>query len=153
MGFWVEVVTLLIPGFNDSRNELNRLTTFLASISFDIPWHVTAFHGDYKMQEPDNTTAEMLLTAADIGRANGLRYVYAGNLPGEVGDLEDTHCARCGDLLIARRGYFVRQYRVTADGGCPRCGTAVPGRWDSRFGGQRTARPFVPGSRTLLKTL
>jgi pyruvate formate lyase activating enzyme len=152
MGFWVEVVTLLIPGFNDSRDELTRLTTFLASISVDIPWHVTAFHGDYKMQEPGNTTAEMLLTAADIGRANGLRYVYAGNLPGEVGDLEDTHCARCGDLLVARLGYFIRQYRVTADGGCPRCGTALPGRWDSRFGGQQTARPFVPGSRMLLKT-
>jgi pyruvate formate lyase activating enzyme len=106
------------------------------------------------MQEPDNTTAEMLLTAADIGRANGLRHVYAGNLPGEVGDLEDTHCAHCGDLLIARRGYFIRQYRVTADGGCPGCGTTVPGRWDSRFGGQLAARPFVPGgSRVLLKTL
>jgi len=149
MGFWVEVVTLLIPGFNDSRDELARLTTFLASISADIPWHVTAFHGDYKMQEPDNTTAEMLLTAADIGRANGLRYVYAGNLPGEVGDLEDTRCAQCGDLLIARRGYFIRQYRVTADGGCPGCGTTVPGRWDARFGGQLASRPFVPGSRSL----
>jgi pyruvate formate lyase activating enzyme len=153
MGFWVEVVTLLIPGFNDSRDELTRLTTFLAGISVDIPWHVTAFHGDYKMQEPGNTTAEMLLAAADIGRANGLRYVYAGNLPGEVGELEDTHCARCGELLVARRGYFIRQYRVTAAGGCPRCGTAVPGRWDPRFGGQRTTRPFLPGSRTLLKTL
>jgi pyruvate formate lyase activating enzyme len=154
MGFWVEVVTLLIPGFNDSQDELTRLTAFLAGISADIPWHVTAFHGDYRMQEPDNTTAEMLLTAADIGRANGLRHVYAGNLPGEVGDLEDTHCAHCGDLLIARRGYFIRQYRVTADGGCPGCGTTVPGRWDSRFGGQLAARPFVPGgSRVLLKTL
>jgi pyruvate formate lyase activating enzyme len=153
LGFWLEVVTLLIPGFNDSRDELTRLTTFLASISASIPWHVTAFHGDYKMQEPENTTPEMLLAAADIGRSSGLRYVYAGNLPGEVGDLEDTHCARCGDPLITRRGYLIRQYRVAGDGSCPGCGATVPGRWDPRFGGQRTARPFAPGSRMLLKTL
>jgi pyruvate formate lyase activating enzyme len=153
MGFWVEVVTLLIPGFNDSRDELTRLTAFLAGISADIPWHVTAFHGDYRMLEPDNTTAEMLLTAADIGRANGLRHVYAGNLPGQVGDLEDTHCAHCGDLLIARRGYFIRQYRVTADGTCPDCGAVVPGRWDARFGGQLAPRAFIPSPRRLLKTL
>src|SRR5205823_5559860 len=95
MDFWLEIVTLLIPGFNDSRDELGRLTEFIASVSPDIPWHVTAFHGDYKMTDPQNTTAEMLLEAADIGRANGLRYVYAGNLPGEVGDLEDTHCEYC----------------------------------------------------------
>ena len=63
----------------------------------------------------------MLLAAADIGRANGLRYVYAGNLPGRVGDLEDTHCAACGELLIARYGYHIRDYRLTADGRCPSC--------------------------------
>src|SRR5579872_38626 len=80
MGFWVEIVTLLIPGFNDSRDEIERLTSFVASVSPDIPWHVTAFHGDYKMTDPENTTADMLLSAAEIGRANGLRYVYAGNL-------------------------------------------------------------------------
>ena len=81
MGFWVEIVTLLIPGFNDSRDELTRLTSFVAGVSPDIPWHVTAFHGDYKMTDPENTTADMLLAAADIGRANGLRYVYAGQPP------------------------------------------------------------------------
>ena len=86
MGFWVEIVTLLIPGFNDSRDELTRLTAFIASVSPDIPWHVTAFHGDYKMTDPQNTTADMLIAAADIGRAAGLRHVYAGNLPGGVGD-------------------------------------------------------------------
>src|ERR687888_312373 len=80
MEFWVEIVTLLISGFNDSRDELTRLTAFLAGVSPDIPWHVTAFHADYKMMDTANTTPEMLLEAAAIGRANGLRNVYAGNL-------------------------------------------------------------------------
>jgi pyruvate formate lyase activating enzyme len=150
MGFWVEIVTLLISGFNDSRDELQRLTTFVASVSPDIPWHVTAFHGDYKMMEPRNTTAEMLLEAASIGRDAGLRYVYAGNLPCRVGDLEDTRCASCGDTLVARSGYYVRDYRITPDGTCPSCAASIPGRWNARFDGQITARPFVPGSRTRL---
>jgi len=71
MGFWLEIVTLLIPGFNDSPDEIARLTSFVASVSPDVPWHVTAFHGDYKMIDPPDTTAEMLLHAADISRANG----------------------------------------------------------------------------------
>jgi pyruvate formate lyase activating enzyme len=145
MGFWVEIVTLLIPGFNDSADELQRLTSFVASVSPAIPWHVTAFHGDYKMNDPENTTAEMLLAAAGIGRASGLQHVYAGNLPGRVGDLEDTRCARCLVTLIARRGYQIRSYRVTPTGGCPSCGTAAPGRWSARFDGQIISRPFVPG--------
>jgi pyruvate formate lyase activating enzyme len=147
MEFWVEIVTLLIPGFNDSRDELRRLTEFVASVSPDIPWHVTAFHGDYKMTDPENTTAEMLLAAADIGRANGLRYVYAGNLPGSVGDLEDTRCAACSELLVARYGYHIREYRITPDGRCPSCAAPIPGRWSRTFDGQITSRPFIPGSR------
>src|SRR3954468_23906226 len=147
MDFWVEIVTLLIPGFNDSRDELLRLTEFVASVSPDILWHVTAFHGDYKMTGPENTTAEMLLAAADIGRANGLRYVYAGNLPGSVGDLEDTRCAACHELLIARYGYHIRDYRITADGRCPACTARIPGRWSATFDGQIASRPFIPGSR------
>jgi pyruvate formate lyase activating enzyme len=153
MGFWVEIVTLLIPGFNDSRDELRRLTEFVASVSPDVPWHVTAFHRDYKMTEPGDTTPEMLLAAAAIGRAAGLQHVYAGNLPGRVGSLEDTHCASCHDTLIARYGYYIRDYRITADGRCPKCAAAVPGRWSSQFGGQITSRPFVPGSRSRLAML
>jgi pyruvate formate lyase activating enzyme len=149
MGFWLEIVTLLIPGFNDSHDELSRLTSFIATVSPDIPWHVTAFHGDYKMTDPENTTAEMLLSAADLGRTNGLRYVYAGNLPGQVGDLEDTRCAGCGELLVARYGYHIREYHLTSDGRCPGCASAVPGRWSARFDGQITSRPFIPGSRRL----
>src|SRR5213592_5003691 len=77
MGFWLEIVTLLVPGFNDSEDELKQLTAFLASVSPEIPWHVTAFHKDYKMTDPENTSAEKLLTAAKIGREAGLVYVYA----------------------------------------------------------------------------
>jgi pyruvate formate lyase activating enzyme len=150
---WVEIVTLLIPGFNDSRDELSRLTEFVAGVSPDIPWHVTAFHGDYKMTEPGDTTADMLREAAAIGRAAGLNYVYAGNLPGEVGDLEDTHCASCGETLVARYGYLIRKYAVTPDGRCPSCQAAVPGRWSRRFDGQLTSRPFLPGSRSRLSIL
>jgi pyruvate formate lyase activating enzyme len=149
LDFWVEIVTLLIPGFNDSDDEIERLTTFVASVSPDIPWHVTAFHPDYKMTEPGATTADMLLHAADIGRRNGLRYVYTGNLPGEVGDNENTRCHVCGETLIERYGYFVRRYRITEHGACPNCRTTIPGRWGARFDGQITSRPFVPGSRRL----
>ena len=149
MDFWVEIVTLLIPGFNDSRDELSRLAAFLAGVSTDIPWHVTAFHADYKMTDTANTTADMLLAAADIGRAAGLRYIYAGNLPGRVGNLEDTRCPSCGDTLITRDGYLIRDYRVTADGRCPQCATPLPGRWGRQFDGQITAHPFVPGARRL----
>ena len=153
MGFWVEIVTLLIPGFNDSPDELARLTGFVAEVSPDIPWHVTAFHGDYKMTGPGNTTADMLLAAARIGRSAGLRYVYPGNLPGDVGKEENTCCATCGETLIERYGYVVRDYRLTREGCCPSCASQVPGRWGERFDGQITSRPFLPGSRSRLPLL
>jgi pyruvate formate lyase activating enzyme len=146
MGLWVEIVTLLIPGFNDSRDELARLTEFLVSVSPYIPWHVTAFHQDYKMADPRNTTAEDLLRAAEIGKNAGLRYIYAGNLPGGVGELENTRCHNCGKLLVERYGYLIRGYHLTAKGACPGCGISVPGRWQSQFDRQRTAFPFVPRS-------
>ena len=152
MDFWVEIVTLLIPGFNDSRDELTKLTSFIASVSPDIPWHITAFHGDYKMTDPGNTSAEMLLAGAEIGRAEGLRYVYAGNLPGEVGNLEHTRCASCGKTLVARYGYFIREYCITPDGRCPACAEAVPGRWSPGFRPDRVAA-FCPGSRLSLLRL
>ena len=153
MDFWVEIVTLLIRGFNDSRDELTRLTEFIAGVSPDIPWHVTAFHADYKMTDPGGTTPEMLLEAAALGRAAGLRNIYAGNLPGEVGDFENTRCGTCRELLIARCGYYIRDYRITPDGRCPACSTPVPGRFGDRFSGQVTSRPFLPGSRSRLLLL
>jgi len=149
-GVWVEIVTLLVPGFNDSEAELRGLTRFLAGVSVDIPWHVTAFHQDYKMTEPANTTAAMLLRAAAIARESGLRYVYAGNLPGRVGHLEHTDCHECGERLVTRYGYLIQDYRLTPEGACPRCATRIPGRWSAAFEGQRTAFPFLPHDRTRL---
>jgi len=150
MGIWLEIVTLLIPGFNDSDDELRRLTEFVASVSPDIPWHVTAFHQDYKMTSPDDTQPEDLLRAAAIGQAAGLHFVYAGNQPGEVGELEDTHCHQCGTTLIQRHGYFIEQYRITAEGKCPKCHSAIPGRWSKQFDGQIAATPFLPRRRSQL---
>jgi len=149
-GIWVEIVTLLIPGFNDSDAELRGLTQFLASVSPDIPWHVTAFHQDYKMTDPANTTASDLRRAARIAREAGLRFIYAGNLPGRVGDLEDTCCTTCGEVLVERYGYVIRAYNLTKDGACPRCATTVPGRWSAGFEGQRASHPFLPNDRTRL---
>jgi pyruvate formate lyase activating enzyme len=147
MGMWLEIVTLLIPGFNDSDDELRKLTEFIADVSPDIPWHVTAFHADYKMSENASTRAGDLLRAGAIGKAAGLRYIYAGNLPGKVDGLEDTRCFHCKEVLVKRYSYFIEEYRLTPDGGCPGCGNSVPGRWAARFEGQRTARPFSPHQR------
>jgi pyruvate formate lyase activating enzyme len=144
MGVWLEIVTLLIPGFNDGDDELRKLTTFLADVSPDIPWHVTAFHQDYKMTSPADTSPDDLLRAAAIGREAGLRYIYAGNLPGRVQGLEDTRCPQCGELLIERYGYSVREYKLTADGDCPACHKQIPGRWSEKFEGQIAAAPFLP---------
>ena len=130
-GLWLEVVTLVVPGFNDSEAELRGIAKFLASVSRDIPWHVTAFHPDYKMTGPPATTARQLIRAAEIGAEEGLHFVYAGNLPGRVGPWENTFCPSCRELLIERAGYLVRDYKITAAGKCPKCQTAIPGIWPS----------------------
>ena len=140
-GVWLEVVTLLVPGFNDDEGELRRLAEFLAGVSRDIPWHVTAFHRDYRMVDPADTTPDMLCRAALAGREAGLKYVYAGNQPGRVGQLENTACWSCGELLVKRQGYLVRDYRLTPEGTCPSCGTAVPGIWGAGIDRLR-ARPL-----------
>ncbi len=129
LGLWVEVVTLVVPGFNDSNEELWDAARFLAGISLDIPWHVTAFHKDYRMTEPDNTPARTLLRAAEIGREAGLRYVYAGNIPGHVDEYENTLCPNCNYVLIRRTGYVIREYHITSTGVCPRCQTHISGIW------------------------
>lgn len=129
MGFWIEIVTLIVPGFNDSEQELKAMTEFLASVSPDLPWHVTAFHKDYKMLEPDNTTARSLIRAVEIGRCSGLRYVYAGNLPGLVGPYEHTFCPSCGTIVVKRIGYRVLELSLK-NGACPNCGNRIPGIWN-----------------------
>lgn len=138
-GIWLEVVTLIVPGFNDSDEELTGIAEFLVSVDADIPWHVTAFHTDYKMDNPD-TTAAHLLRAYEIGRRAGLHYVYPGNLPGSFGDREGTHCPGCSSLLVGRTGFRVSSFRI-ADGKCPDCGTAIAGIWE---GGAEVGRSGVP---------
>lgn len=128
-GVWVEVVTLCVPGANDSDAELRDIARFLVSVSPDIPWHVTAFHPDYKMIDRSGTPARALVRAAEIGRTEGLRFVYAGNLPGATGAWESTYCPGCRALLVERRGFHVLRNRLTAGGGCPDCGRAIPGVW------------------------
>ncbi len=128
-GIWVEVVTLLIPGMNDSNEELWEAARYIRSVSADIPWHVTAFHPDYKMTDRGSTPVDTLLRAAEIGEEAGLRYIYAGNLPGRTKNLEDTRCPTCQTTLINRRGFYVLKNRLTADGKCPECGEVIPGIW------------------------
>ncbi len=128
-GFWVEVVTLVVPGFNDSSEELREIARFLVSVSPDIPWHVTAFHPDYRMDDGSATPVGTLLRAVEAGRGEGLRFVYAGNLPGAVRDLENTYCPACRALLVERRGFRVLRNALSADGLCPSCRSAIPGLW------------------------
>jgi pyruvate formate lyase activating enzyme len=126
LGFWLEIVTLVVPGFNDSAEELRDAAQFIKSVSPDIPWHVTAFHKDYRMTDPANTDALTLQRAADIGFSEGLHYVYTGNLPGQ--GYEDTRCPQCQKTLIQRVGYRVLENHVMG-GACPQCGTRIAGIW------------------------
>ncbi len=130
MDFWVEIVTLIVPGLNDSDQELREIAEFLVGVSPDIPWHVTAFHPDYRMEDTPRTPAATLLRAYEIGKQTGLRYVYAGNLPGAVGDRENTLCPQCGRCVIERRGFYVISNRLQ-NGCCPDCQTRIPGVWSA----------------------
>lgn len=129
MGFWLEIVTLIIPGFNDSDGELGQIAGFLAGVSAEIPWHVTAFHPDYKMTDPPRTPAATLIRAYDIGKAAGLKFVYPGNLAGGVGHRENTYCPQCNEVLIRRYGFYVKENRMEA-GRCPKCHASIPGVWE-----------------------
>ncbi len=129
-GFWLEIVTLIVPGLNDSDAELEQMAAFLADISPDIPWHLTAFHSDYKMADTDHTSVDRLTSACEIGSAAGLRYVYAGNRPGMTGHWEHTRCPNCNKTLIERRGFVVTDNHLNK-GHCPGCNTPIPGFWSS----------------------
>jgi pyruvate formate lyase activating enzyme len=128
MGIWLEIVTLIIPGFNDSNDELWETSRFISSVSRNIPWHVTAYHPDYRKQDSPSTPVASLQRAAEIGQEAGLRFVYAGNIPGRVGSLEDTHCPNCQKPLIKRVGYTVVE-NTLVEGRCPACGENIPGLW------------------------
>jgi pyruvate formate lyase activating enzyme len=129
MGFWLEIVTLVIPGFNDSREELRDLTRCIANVSPEIPWHCTAFHPDYKMNGLPRTQIDQLNLAYDLGKEAGLHYVYPGNLPGQVGDRENTFCPTCDATLIRRHGFRVLENRMVGNQ-CPDCQTEIPGFWE-----------------------
>lgn len=134
-GFWVEIVTLVVPGFSDDREDLKRMAAFIADVDPLMPWHVTAFHPDYKMSEGyRRTRADELLDIAGYGRAAGLKYIYPGNLPGEVGEWENTRCHHCNATLIRRWGFLVQENRVRPDGSCPECNGAIPGIWGRSSG-------------------
>jgi pyruvate formate lyase activating enzyme len=129
IGLWVEVVTLLVPGFNDEPDELRAAAEFIASVSPNIPWHLTAYYPAYLHQEAPPTTPQQLQEAAEIGHTAGLHYVYAGNRPGRVGNLEDTTCPQCNALLIKRTGYRLLEYHISAEGTCSVCGALISGIW------------------------
>lgn len=124
-GIWVEVTTLVIPGRNDSEEQLRWIAEFLVGISPDIPWHVSRFVPAYKAWDLPPTPLSTLRRAREIGLSAGLRYVYMGNVPGEG---EDTLCPGCGRTLIRRYGFFVLQNDLV-EGACPHCGTALAGIW------------------------
>ncbi|HET7711860.1 MAG TPA: AmmeMemoRadiSam system radical SAM enzyme [Thermoanaerobaculia bacterium] len=138
---WLEIVTLVVPGFNDSERELTGIAEFLADVDVDIPWHVTAFHQDYKMTDNANTDARTLLRAYEIGKRAGLRYIYPGNIPGSFGDKEGTHCPSCNRVVIGRHGFRVTSFSLR-DGKCPDCGTAIAGVWGD--GSAAVGRDGIP---------
>ncbi len=128
-GIWLEIVTLLVPGLNDSEAELSDIARFLVEISPDIPWHVTAFHPNYKLTDRDPTSVAALLRAAEIGVSAGLHFVYAGNLPGQTRNWENTYCPGCRALLVERVGFRILANHLRRDGRCPKCQRVIPGVW------------------------
>jgi pyruvate formate lyase activating enzyme len=124
-GIWVEVTTLVIPGVNDTPDELRWTAEAIVGISPRIPWHVSRFFPAYRMVDRPPTSVETLERAFRIGHDTGLRYVYLGNAPGEG---EETRCANCSERLIGRSGYRIRENRLN-EGACPTCGEPVDGVW------------------------
>jgi pyruvate formate lyase activating enzyme len=126
-GLWLEVLTLVVPSFSDDPGELRAAARYIAGIDRNIPWHVTAFHEDYRFWGMGNTTADVLVRACEIGAEEGLNFVYAGNAAGRVGRWEHTWCPGCQGLLVERLGYHIHSNRVASGGRCPDCGTRIPG--------------------------
>jgi pyruvate formate lyase activating enzyme len=143
--FWVEIVTLVVPGFSDDPDELRRMADFLAGVDPLMPWHMTAFHPDYKMSDGYRSTcAEDLMRIVEYGQRAGLRYMYPGNLPGQVGEWENTRCHHCGATVVERYGFRVLRSRVGADGLCPDCRKPIPGIWGQSSGhGDGRVRPLL----------
>jgi pyruvate formate lyase activating enzyme len=144
-GFWVEIVTLVVPGFSDDPDELKRMADFLAEVDPLMPWHMTAFHPDYKMTDGyRRTTADELLKIVEYATRAGIKYIYPGNLPGQVGQWENTRCHHCQATLIERNGFYVKRNRMGSDGLCPECRKAIPGIWGCSSGhGDGRVRPLL----------
>src|SRR3954471_23582773 len=144
-GFWVEIVTLVVPGFNDTPDELKAMADFLASVDPLMPWHMTAFHPDYKMTDGyRQTTVDDLMKIVEFGKAAGLKYMYPGNLPGQVGEWENTRCHHCNATVIRRYGFLVKENRVGPEGTCPDCRKTLPGIWGKSSGhGDGRVRPML----------
>jgi len=136
---WVEITTLLIPGFNDSDAELHAMGQWVMSeLGPDVPHHVTAFHPDWRMRDVPATPASTLLRAREVLLGEGLHHVYTGNISFSAGEV--TYCSTCDLALIERDRYELLSYRLTPDGCCPDCGTRLPGRYDAvpgHFGPRR----------------
>ena len=136
---WFEITTLLIPGENDSDAEIDALSRWVMDdLGPDVPLHFTAFHPDWKMRDTPPTPPATLTRARRIALANGLRYVYTGNVHDPAGGA--THCPGCGEVVIGRDGYTLTAWHLTDDGRCTACGTAIPGRFagpPGRWGARR----------------
>lgn len=126
LGWWLEATTLVIPGKNDSPEELRELAAFIHDeLGPDVPWHLSRFHPCYRLTDAPPTPVATLERAWNIGREAGLRFVYLGNCPGHDG--ENTRCPGCGELLINRQGYRIRRHDGAKPGHCGACGQALPG--------------------------
>jgi len=123
MGIWVEVTTLIIPGLNDSNEELKKIAKFLVTTGNDIPWHISAYYPQYKSNIPP-TDINRIQNAINIGKQAGLKYVYGGNISGS--EYENTYCYKCGNLLIKRIGFSITENKIV-NKACPNCGLSIDG--------------------------
>ena len=136
---WLEVTNLVIPGRNDSSEEIDRMTRWVVeNLGSDVPMHFSAFHPDWKMRDVPPTPPSTLRRARQIALDNGVRYAYTGNVDDSAG--ESTWCHGCGDLVIGRDRYYLKEWNLTAEGRCRTCGTALPGileEWPGAWNGRR----------------
>jgi len=124
---WLEITTLLIPGENDSAEEIKKAAEFIVALSPDIPWHLSAFYPTYKMNDKSPTPPETLSRTYEIGKKAGLNYVYTGNIADD--EQSRTICPKCGEILIERQGFFVKKIKIK-NGRCPKCGLEIAGVWE-----------------------